>query len=77
MTTESTINVDRPASIVDFNGNPFFADIEQIDLTNPFSDTNVFVPGLTIDDLPPRPSRPPMIHRLRIKQITDRRSADI
>lgn len=75
--TDSTIKVDRPASVSGFNENPFFADIDQIDLTNPFSDTNVFVPGLTINNLPPRPSRPPRTQDLRTKPIIDRISSDI
>ena len=38
--------------------NPFFADLN--DDTNPFKDSTIFRPGLTINDIPPRPTRPPM-----------------
>ena len=75
--SDSTISVDRNAPIVNLKESPFFADIEQIDLTNPFSDTNIFAPGLTIDNLPPRPSRPPLTRRLRIKRTMDKILANI
>ena len=38
--------------------NPFFADLN--DDTNPFKDSTIFRSGLTINDIPPRPTRPPM-----------------
>jgi hypothetical protein len=37
--------------------NPFFADLN--DDTNPFKDSTIFRPGLTINDIPPRPTCPP------------------
>lgn len=75
--SDSTISVDRNAPIINLKESPFFADIEQIDLMNPFSDTNIFAPGLTIDNLPPRLSRPPLIRLLRIKRTIDKNLVNI
>lgn len=41
--------------------NPFFADLN--DDTNPFKDSTIFRPGLTINDIPPRPAYPSRVPR--------------
>lgn len=38
--------------------NPFFADLNDDD--DPFKDPTIFRPGLTINDIPPRPACPPI-----------------
>lgn len=45
-------------NIQDYSKSPFFADINMDNIAEPFKDTNVFIEGLTVHDLPPRPTRP-------------------
>ena len=71
MSTETSKICDMKSMFGDctnLKDSPFFADMDTNETSAPFIHPSNITTGLTIDNLPPRPSRPPM--RPHVAKIT-------